>query len=93
MRLRDVRLGDVILGDVRLGDVRPGDVRLGDVRLGGRGTQVSSSQWFSASMARLDMFACLFDRDNSGYRIVSTQGVLKLLKTKNIVGSYGGLSW
>ena len=32
-------------------------------------------------MVRLDMFACLFDRENSRCRIVSTQGVLKLLKT------------
>ena len=27
-----------------------------------------------------DMFACVFDHENSGYRIVSMQGVLKLLK-------------
>ena len=45
------------------------------------GELVSSSRWLSASMVRPDMFACLFDRENSGYRIVSTQGVLKLLKT------------
>ena len=32
-------------------------------------------------MVRLDMFACLFDHENSRCRIVSTQGVLKLLKT------------
>ena len=32
-------------------------------------------------MVRPDRFACLFDCENSGYRIVSTQGVLKLLKT------------
>ena len=31
-------------------------------------------------MVRPDMFACLFDCENSGYRIVSTQGVLKQLK-------------
>ena len=36
-----------------------------------------SSRCFSASMVRPDIFACLFDRENSGYRIVSTQGVLK----------------
>ena len=42
---------------------------------------VSSSRWFSASMVRPNMFDCLFDRENSGYRIVSTQGVLKLSKT------------
>ena len=29
------------------------------------------------------MFACLFDCENSGYRIVSTQGVLKQLKKKH----------
>ena len=34
-----------------------------------------------------DMFAGLFDCENSGYRIVSTQGV------SNIMGSHGGLSW
>ena len=45
------------------------------------GELVSSSRWFSLSMVWPDMFACLFDRDNSGYRVVSTQGVLKLLKT------------
>ena len=32
-------------------------------------------------------FSCLFDRENSEYRIVSTQGVL------NIVSNHGGLSW
>ena len=53
------------LGNVRLGNVRLGDVRLGDVRLGD---------------VRLEDVR-LGDRDNSGYRIVSTQGVLKLLKT------------
>ena len=31
-------------------------------------------------MVRPDMFACLFDCENSGYRMVSTQGVLKQLK-------------
>ena len=41
----------------------------------------SSNRWFSASMVRLDMFACSFDREHSGYRIVSTQEVLKLSKT------------
>ena len=45
--------------------MRLGDVRLGDVRLGD---------------VRLEDVR-LGDRDNSGYRIVSTQGVLKLLKT------------
>ena len=40
-----------------------------------------SSSWFSASMVWPDMFACLFDRENSEYRIVSTHGVLKLSKT------------
>ena len=45
------------------------------------GELISRSRWFSASMVRPDMFACLFDRENSGYRVVSTQGVLKLLKT------------
>ena len=45
------------------------------------GELVSSSRWFSASMVRPEMFACLFDRENSGYRILLTQGVLKLLKT------------
>ena len=29
----------------------------------------------------MPLVACFFDRENSGYRIVSTQGVLKLLKT------------
>ena len=38
-------------------------------------------------MIDTDMFSCLFDRENSGYRIVSTQGVL------NIVSSHEGLSW
>ena len=60
-----MRLGDVRLGNVRLGNVRLGDVRLGDVRLGD---------------VRLEDVR-LGDRDNSGYKIVSTQGVLKLLKT------------
>ena len=46
------------------------------------GEPVSSSRWFSASMVRSDMFAYLFDRENSRYRIVSTQGVLKLLKNR-----------
>ena len=41
------------------------------------GELVSSSRWFLASMVRPDIFACLFDCENSGYRIVSTQGVLK----------------
>ena len=45
------------------------------------GELVSSSRWFSASMVRSDMFACLSDRENSGYRKFSTLGVLKLLKT------------
>ena len=34
-------------------------------------------------MVRPDMFACLFLRENSGKRIVSTQGVLKLLKKRS----------
>ena len=38
-------------------------------------------------MIDTDMFSCLFDRENSGYRIVSAQGVL------NIVRSHGGFSW
>ena len=38
------------------------------------GELVNSSRWFSASMVRPDLFACLFDRENSGYRVVSTQG-------------------
>ena len=46
------------------------------------GEPVSSSRWFSASMVWSDMFAYLFDRENSRYRIVSTQGVLKLLKNR-----------
>ena len=45
------------------------------------GELVSSSRWFSASMVRPDMFVRLSDRENSGFRIVSMQGVLKLSKT------------
>ena len=48
-------------------------------------------------MVRPDMFACLFDRENSRYRqeliygLVFNAGGFKLLK--DIVGNYGGLSW
>ena len=50
------------------------------------GEFVSSSRWFSASMVRPDMFACLFDRENSRYRqepiygLVFNAGGFELLK-------------
>ena len=51
---------------------------------------VSSSRWFSAFMVRPNMFDCLFDRENWVPNSFNTGG---LETVKNIVGSYGGLSW
>ena len=96
----DVGPGDVGLGDVGLGDVGLGDTRGRDKQTTpnicaefveynfrwSRESYFTCSRWFSASMVWPDIFSCLFDREISGYRIVSMQGVLKhpcLILVKN----------
>ena len=95
MRLRDVRLGDVRLGDVRLGDMRLGDVRLGDVRpgdvrLGDVGLKLVVANGFQRPWLGRTCLLAYLTVITLGQNSFNARG---LETVKNIVGSYGGLSW